>query len=50
MAIEKKKDNFISGISDFFKRVNNQDIIKTGSNSIQTYDSVKSPRELEKNK
>ena len=48
MASAKKKDGFLSGISDFFKRVNQQDTMKIGSNSIQTYDAPQTPEELDK--
>lgn len=44
----KKKDGFIAGVSDFFKRVNQEDTIKVGSNSIQTHSAPASSEELEK--
>ena len=47
--MSKKKDaGFIDGISKFFSKVNQNDTIQLGSDSIQTYDAPQSPEELNK--
>ena len=44
----KKKDGFLGGVSDFFKRVNQQDTIKIGDTGINTYEQPQSPEELDR--
>lgn len=46
MATSKKRGNFLSGVSDFFKRVNSQDTIKFGDTGINTYEQPQSNEEL----
>ena len=43
-----KKDSFLSGVGEFFKRVSNQDTLKIGDTSITTYEQPQSPDELDK--
>ncbi len=44
----KKKDGFLSGVGDFFKRVNQKDTIKIGDTGINTYSAPASADELDR--